>query len=1117
MLQVGGSLRLATFFFALGLAACGLVRPAETPADDHVAATARKILERSDVKGGLIVHLGCGDGELTAALRADERYMVRGIDANPANVETARQNIEKRGVYGPVSVECCRESTLPFADNLVNLIVVSDASRVSRDEMLRVLAPRGVAWFANVQAPLSNPKLVKPWPSNIDEWSHWLHGPDGNPVAHDTVVGPPRQMQWCARPTWSRSHEKSPSLTGMVSAHGRVFYICDEGPVDIGGPLPDRWRLVARDAFSGIQLWKLPMPDWGWQAWSPREPMNLRWGNPRFIHRRLVAADDRVYVTLGYSAPVTALSAATGEVLQVYAGTENTCEILYHEGQLVLSVAAEPKTAINKAPSLKIMALDAVSGKRLWEVGPFSSLYDLGERGKENVLKQGHLMIAAAENHVYGVTDQEILAFHLGDGKPAWRVPRPPVIMPKGNDKTIRTAASRLIHNLGSLMVHGGRVFYAQPHASATRAANNVPMTLLCLAAGTGKEQWRRECGDWSYTTSLNVYAIRGLIWVYDAPQQKPYDLLGLAPQTGEVQVRHDIVSVLTTKHHHRCYRNKATENFLLMGKEGVEYVDLESGAAQPHRWLRGMCLYGVMPANGLLYVPPHSCSCNPMTLVQGYWAFAPASSHAAAAVAPAAARLERGPAYGIGGQGAGGQYAIGSMQPTSSKSPKPQFPPPHVSDWPMYRHDPLRSGAASCSVDAALEPCWRTKLGGKLTAPIVADGRVYLARSDAHELLAIDARQGNVVWRYHTGGPVDTPPTFYQGMLLAGCCDGSVYCLRAADGKLRWRFQAAPQARSVVAEDRLESAWPVHGSVMIHHGVAYLTAGRSSYLDGGIRFYMLDPSTGEVLNEKTLCTEQRDQDAYAEGVLSDLLVSDGEGVFMRHLHLDPKTLDLACVGSWSFTGPQPEKPRARASGQLPTSSERYVYLRSGQGFLDDSLYGRTQFHLEGGEYCHLLSFDRNRSYGFQMSTSTGHFVFHTPGGKGYSIVCFDRNRSGEKGRELWTQKLPLRVYGMVLAGENLFLAGVPDVVDAQDPLASFEGRMGGRLVSLETRTGKKLPELKLDVPPVFDSLMAADGKLYFTDMAGDVHCFAGRQGVHDAKQPMRSRAARCGRRCRRC
>lgn len=42
-------------------------------------------------------------------------------------------------------------------------------------------------------------------------------------AALDSVVGLPRRMQWFARPMWSRSHEKSPSLTGMVSAIGRVF------------------------------------------------------------------------------------------------------------------------------------------------------------------------------------------------------------------------------------------------------------------------------------------------------------------------------------------------------------------------------------------------------------------------------------------------------------------------------------------------------------------------------------------------------------------------------------------------------------------------------------------------------------------------------------------------------------------------------------------------------------------------------------------------------------------------------------------------------------------------------------------------------------------------------
>jgi hypothetical protein len=44
--------------------------------------TAQQILDTAGVKGGLIVHLGCGDGELAAALRANDPCTVQGLDAD---------------------------------------------------------------------------------------------------------------------------------------------------------------------------------------------------------------------------------------------------------------------------------------------------------------------------------------------------------------------------------------------------------------------------------------------------------------------------------------------------------------------------------------------------------------------------------------------------------------------------------------------------------------------------------------------------------------------------------------------------------------------------------------------------------------------------------------------------------------------------------------------------------------------------------------------------------------------------------------------------------------------------------------------------------------------------
>ena len=51
------------------------------------------IINESGVQGGLIVHLNCGDGSLTEALRASDSYLVHGLDTGIGNVQTVRQNI----------------------------------------------------------------------------------------------------------------------------------------------------------------------------------------------------------------------------------------------------------------------------------------------------------------------------------------------------------------------------------------------------------------------------------------------------------------------------------------------------------------------------------------------------------------------------------------------------------------------------------------------------------------------------------------------------------------------------------------------------------------------------------------------------------------------------------------------------------------------------------------------------------------------------------------------------------------------------------------------------------------------------------------------------------------
>ncbi|MHC4687059.1 MAG: class I SAM-dependent methyltransferase, partial [Planctomycetota bacterium] len=289
----------------------------------------REILEQTGVKGGLIVHIDCGDGRLTAALRDNERYIVHGLDTDMKDIETARRHIQSLGLYGPVSVQPWNGLTLPYADNLASLVVADKPNRVSMNEVMRVLRPLGVAYVKSGDKWIKTAKL---WPDDIDEWTHWQHSADGNAVAHDKVVDSPRRIhdsprriQWVADPLWQRHHNLVPSTSAMVSSRGRMFIIEDEAQTSSNaGELPDNWYLVARDAFSGVLLWKIAIKEWGWKTWNTA--WEGRFNQPPQLPKRLVAAGDRVYVTLGFSAPVSEIDAATGKVLRVLKSTERTDE-----------------------------------------------------------------------------------------------------------------------------------------------------------------------------------------------------------------------------------------------------------------------------------------------------------------------------------------------------------------------------------------------------------------------------------------------------------------------------------------------------------------------------------------------------------------------------------------------------------------------------------------------------------------------------------------------------------------------------------------------------------------------------------------------------------------------
>ena len=1060
-------------------------------ADSSENELARKILDATAVKGGFIVHLGCGDGRLTAALGADERYTVHGLDNDAANVEAARKHIAGLGRYGRVSVERLAGSALPYADKLVNLVVAEERGPVAIEEIMRVLAPNGVAY---VKEKDRWEKIVKPWPAEIDEWSHFLHDAGNNPVARDQLVGPPRCLQWVAPPLWLRSHETPSGFEGLVSAGGRLFYFLDEGLIGITDQrLPERWSLVCRDAFNGKLLWKQPVAPWGWPEWAASKFAGKDWTTirggrtvvPTENQQRLVAEGNRLYATLGYRAPLSILDAATGNVITTVSGTEPVAETLASDG-IVLVHSRDPvgqsskRRGTSPAEPAALIAVDGSTGKVLW---------------KRETLAVAAGFLAIDSGRVVYRAGKTLTCLKLSDGQELWQI-----TVPKGRSQA-------LLAHQGLVLLYAGKGLHAWDGAS-------------------GKPRWsQNEVPPSSGGESPDLFVIGDLVWRGMVPVNE--DLKAIKKSEDAMAVAYDLHSgqerkrvivrhLRSPEHHHRCYRNKATDRFIFSGMEGVEIMDLVGDQHGMNNWMRGACKLGIMPCNGLLYVPPDQCFCQPGAKLLGFSAIAadlPARRQSVAV----ARRLEKGPAFG----------KVNGADEVAGPD-----------DWPTYRHDPARHASTPTQVPAELVPAWCTNLGGRLTAPVAVGGRVYVAASNAHTIHALDAHTGEREWQFIANGRIDSPPTIYHGLVLFGSADGCVYCLRARDGKLVWRFLAAPTDCRIACDDQVESVWPVHGSVLVRDGLAYVTAGRSTYLDGGIRVYALDPVSGDLRHETTLhgpipdIAKQRDVAFYVTGANSDVLVSEGGHLYMRQKKLTPdlRTIDVPVLsskgaqdvglhvfstaslldGSWynrTFWMYSKRWPGFQLANQAPKTGQLLV-VGEKNTYAVRVFYRRNVHSLMffPGKEGYLLFADKNGNEPQILGEEGARQPIawlpqsHIPREGNPGLDSKDRGFGADKGigytraePPVWTVWHPTRVRGMVKAGDILFVAGPPDILDENDPYAAFENRKGARLVAIAAKDGRELAQRPLEASPVFDGLIAASGKLYIAQEDGSITCLASR------------------------
>jgi len=1044
-------------YFICLVAACLAVCPAwlqATASEPAEVARARRtrvvlqVIETADSRlhGGLIVLAGSQDADLLVDLATTPHVLVHGLVQDADRLEAVRRGIREAGLYGQVSAMSWEGPALPYADGMVNMLLVPDEQlNLAAEEIERVLAPLGIAWIQRDGVLTPHRKA---WPGDVDQWTHSRYDATGNAASKDQHVGPPRFLQWEALPRWNRGVKTS----GLVSTGGRIFYILDDSHFV---SREQTWSLIARDAFNGIQLWRHELSSWGGARGGKKV-------GPVQMHRRLVAHGDAVYATLGEFAPVSVLDAATGELIRTLEHTEPAEELLLSDRVVVVLV--NPNTAADirrgSGRNMRLVAVASDTGKRLWVHEAAAIL---------------PMTLAADGNQVVYHDGKVIESLDLRTGTPRWTSP------PTGQNVVFREQS-----NSDSPGAETATIVLAPQFAPTLIIYDDVVAfaggrQLNVVSAADGGQLWRSDYAATNYSVPVDLFGFQGCLWGPDAgmnlwrPLDDNLDYNAYDRHTGIVQKsvkgKYDF-----RFQHHRCHQMKVVDSTVIAARAGIEFLDTDTGEVAAHHWTRGSCYFGVLPANGLLYVPPHDCACYIRAKLSGFLAMRSAPPAREAGI-PEDRRLQRGPAFG--------------QTADDEADPRPD-------DWPTYRHDAARSGRAGTKVDSDLLLGWQTSLGGKLTGPVIADNRVFLASTEDHLLYALDATTGERLWQYAFDSRVDSPPTVHDGVVLCGCRDGSVHALRATDGVLAWRFLASPAQRLIVSRGQLESVWPVSGGVLVVNKIAYFAAGRSSYLDGGLRLVGLDPHTGRKLVDTAVSTldangAQRLDEQGVDGFLNDILSSDGQRLFMRHQAFDLAGTEL---------------------------SERVMHLHSPDGFLSSDATTRLPWTYaplftsphQGAFYDvrlsrtlfptgRILVEDTGTIYGFGQNhygrTNT------EPGGQ-WALFAADKHSdvpldlTAIEYRKLalagkhpvrfrWWKQIPIQVWAMVQTDQVLFVAG-PEGAGVTSP-AALAGQADATLLAISPADGSVLAELPLPAPPVWDGMAAAAGNLYLTLANGQVLC----------------------------
>lgn len=901
---------------------------------------AQSILDRVPIQRGLCAVINGGEVVgIELAKRSDWLIHVR--EPDEAKIVKIRQAALAHGLsIRDLVVQQASPNRMTFGDNVVDVVIGVNASpdlldTLPAEEVIRSLRPHGLAligvekragqsdarmrerlqeWAAD--APAVDVKLTsdesgvwiefsKSEPEGIDEWTHWEKSPDNNPVSTDRIIQAPYMTQFLAKPLYIGM----PSVT--TAAGGRTF-------LAIGhiAHHPREWnmlnKLIARNGYNGIVLWERDLPE-GY-----------------LVHRSaFIATSDTFYMIDGRRAlmldPATGQQQGTIEV----DGLNDFWQWMAIEGNTLYVMTGKRESRV------KTTRGDRTFGG--WSWADLSEGY-YGETGNYN-----------SEDIPWGFGDT-IAAYDLEQQKTLWiHKEEAPIdsrslsmtgerlffLCPEVHLRGLNSQTGELIwtnqeKEVVDLIRQPGRGLTSTPGFKTQCITVATPDALViqgqtrgnvvAVSTADGYHLWTKK----KITNNPNAIFIDGniILGVGEGGNHVAID-----PVSGAEQADLGFRKAA-------CTRLTACVDSIFCRGEGTLRFDRESNRVMIDGAQRPACNDGAMPAHGLLYLGPWQCDCN-LSLI------------------------------GLVAKCSAGDFVFNQAATVDERrtlsadhTRESDFEVTKL-DWPTYRANHSRSSSSQVKLQSGRRQLnWAADLSPSFvpSAPVAAGGLIYVA-GDGGIVRAFDAESGDVKWEFPTGAPVLYPPTISDGNAYFGSGDGYAYCVSADTGDMLWKFRAAPEERTILVYDYLQSTWPVHSGVLVKDGVAYFAAGIIDH--DGTHIYALDAKTGDILWQNNHSGHLNPELKKGVSVQGNLTISDTHLLLAGGNQFSPARFDLE-------TGECLETPRE--TGRPQANNGNFV-----GNYLDDSV-------IVGGRILHAAPENVSTKGSFQLYTTKGAFNMNQGG-----------------------------------------------------------------------------------------------------------------------------------------